>query len=176
MSLGPKTFQEAGENFKPLARKSMKRGSAIKRRSPKPKKKKIKISTLKNRAWTEFSIFIRLRGADSEGMNRCVTCRVSKHWKQLQAGHFIAGRLNSNLFDERGCNPQCYSCNVGKHGNGVMYYKFMQRTHGEAVIDELIRQNDITQKWLPGQLESIRGKYAGLNKFNPLIDNGVEKV
>lgn len=166
----PQTFEEARANYKPMARKPMKRGGHIKRKPAKrAKKKRVSVSSLKKRAWAEFSIYVRTRGANAEGMNRCITCQTEKHWQELQAGHFIAGRLNSNLFDERGCHAQCYSCNVGKHGNGVMYYRFMQRTYGEQVIEELIRQNDQTKKWLPGELVSIRERYFALNQQNPLI-------
>lgn len=133
------------------------------------KKKKVKVSTLKNKLWAEFSKYIRTRGANADGMNHCVTCWTIKHWKELQAGHFIAGRLNSNLFDERGCHPQCSLCNVIKAGNGPMYYKFMLKTYGQEVIDELLTQNDQTRKWLPGELESLLEKYSSLNRENPLL-------
>lgn len=156
-----------------MSRKPLSRGSGIQRKpANKAKKKRVKISTLKNRAWAEFSKFIRLRGADANGMNYCVTCGVKKHWKELQAGHFIAGRLNANLFDERGCHPQCSLCNVVKAGNGPMYYKFMLKTYGQEVIDELLQQNDQTKKWLPGELESITRKYTALNKIS--LDNSIE--
>lgn len=167
MSLRPSTIEEARARFKPLARSPMKRGKPLKR-TAKPKKKKVKTSTLKRRAWAEFSIYIRQRGADVEGFNICVTCNTRKHWKELQAGHFIAGRLNSNLFEERGTYAQCSLCNVIKSGNGPMFYKFMLRTHGQEVIDELLAQNDRTRKWLPGELESIARKYAEINSHNPL--------
>ena len=163
MSLNSSSYEEAKAAFKP-----MKRGT-IARKPPKvKKKKKVKVSTLKNKAWAEFSIFIRQRGADREGFNVCITCGARKPWKELQAGHFIAGRLNSNLFDERGCNAQCSTCNVIKAGNGPMYYKFMLRVHGQEVIDELLQQNDQTRKWLPGELESIARKYREINLQNPL--------
>lgn len=135
------------------------------------KKKKVKVSTLKNKLWVEFSKYIRTRGANADGMNHCVTCWAIKPWKELQAGHFIAGRLNSNLFDERGCHPQCSLCNVVKSGNGPMYYKFMLKTYGQDVIDELLAQNTQTRKWLPGELESLLEKYSSLNKTNFLFSS-----
>lgn len=166
MSLRPSTFEEAKQSFKPMSRSPMKRGGAIAR---KPKKKKVKVSTTKNKVWIQFSIYIRTRGANADGMNHCVTCWAIKHWKELQAGHFIAGRLNSNLFDERGCHPQCSLCNVVKAGNGPRYYQFMLKTYGQEVIDELLTKNDQTKKWLPGELESLLEKYSSLNNHNPLL-------
>jgi hypothetical protein len=163
MSLNPSNYQEAKARFKPMSRKPM-----VRKASKPKKKKKVKVSTLKNKAWAEFSIFIRQRGADQDGFNICVTCGVRKPWKELQAGHFIAGRLNSNLFDERGCNAQCSTCNVIKAGNGPMYYKFMLRVHGQEVIDELLQQNHQTRKWFPGELELITKKYSEINLRNML--------
>lgn len=51
-----------------------------------------------------------------------------------------------------------------------MYYRFMLATYGEEVIDELLRQNDITKKWYPGELQEIFEKYQALNEANPILD------
>lgn len=97
---------------------------------PKPTKKKKTIpkSGAKKKAWDAFSKYIRARD------KKCVTCGAVTN---LQAGHFIGGRHNSVLFDERNCHAQCYGCNVGKKGNMVQYYKFMFKRYGQNVIDEL---------------------------------------
>jgi hypothetical protein len=177
MSLQPATYEEAKLGFKPLKRSRMPRKASLRvKTSParrgaakKPKRKRLSVGKLKKRAWTEFSIYIRTFDADAEGMVKCCTCDSVKHWKEMQAGHFIPGRLNSNLFDERGTNVQCSLCNVVKGGNGPKYYQFMRDLYGEEVIDELMRQNDQTHKWLPGQLQSIWEKYKELNEANPLL-------
>lgn len=141
----------------------------------KPKKKK-KLSTgaLKKKVWIQFSIFIRTRGADSSGFNACVTCGVRKFWRDLQAGHFIRGRLNANLFEERGCYSQCYSCNVGAQGAVVIYYKKMLEMYGQEVIDELIAQNNKTRKWQGGELQALLDHYAALNESNPIVSLGLQ--
>lgn len=158
MSLQPKTFAEAQANFKPM-RRAM---------STKKKPKKIKVGKLKDKVWKQFSIFIRTRGADTQGFNFCVTCQVKKFWRELQAGHFIQGRLNANLFDERGTNPQCYSCNVGRYGATVLYYKWMLAHYGQEVIDDLLEQNSKTHKWQPDELENLLIHYTALNGNNPI--------
>lgn len=142
---------------------SKKRLTAKKRISKRSKKK---IS--KDKVWREFSIFIRTRGADTEGFNVCVTCGVRKFWRELQAGHFIAGRNNAVLFCETGTNPQCYMCNVPKHGNGVEYCLWMQRVHGQEVVDRLRLDATQTVKWPKGHLDELYQKYFSLNQENPL--------
>jgi hypothetical protein len=177
MSLNLSTYEEALLTHKPLKRSRMTRKASLspktslksKARKHKPKKKRLTTGQWKKKAWKEFSLWVRTRGADEAGINKCVTCGASSHWKWLHAGHFIRGRLNSNLFDERGCWAQCYSCNVGRQGHVVVYYKFMLAKFGQEVIDELMRQNDQTHKWLPGELQSIWEKYKALNAENPLL-------
>jgi len=185
MSLQPASFEEAKLKHKPMKRGtiarqaplvshkpvSLSRGKKTAQKATKRKKRPRKLSDgkLKKKVWTQFSIFIRTRGADEQGFNRCVTCLVKKHWKELQAGHFIRGRLNANLFDERGTQPQCYICNVHFQGNVVIYYGWMRAKFGQEVIDELIEQNNQTRKWQAGELQSLLEHYTALNAQNPLL-------
>lgn len=90
----------------------------------------------KKRAWKAFSTYIRKRGSRN-GNNRCVTCKKVYPVKSLQAGHWIPGRHNAVLFDERNCHPQCYACNIGRKGNPIEYYHFMERKYGKDVMEEL---------------------------------------
>lgn len=86
-------------------------------------KKKI---NYKKECWTLFSQYIRKKNADWQGNGKCVTCGVVKPWKQLQAGHFVDGRNNKVLLDERLVHPQCYQCNVPLKGNKIKYFEFMR--------------------------------------------------
>jgi len=128
------------------------------------KKRGTGTKSLKKKAWKQFSMFIRLREADFEGYVLCFTCPKRGFWKEMQAGHFVRGRLNANLFDERGCQAQCYSCNIHRQGNVIVYYKMMLLKYGEETTEEVIRQNNETKKWLPGELASIIEKYRILNE------------
>lgn len=104
----------------------------------------------KDKAWNAFSIYIRTRdclrftGDKDEGM--CITCKRSYPFKKLQAGHFIDGRGNSVLFDERQVYSQCYGCNVGRGGAYVEYFVWMEKEWGREMIDEFrAMKKDITQ-------------------------------
>lgn len=107
-------------------------------------KKKTEKQKAKDKAWTAFSIYIRtrdcLRFSGSPDLGKCVTCNTVRPFKELQAGHFIQGRSNSVLFDERIVYTQDYSCNgnppFGKGGNYVEYYVFMLEEWGQIMIDE----------------------------------------
>lgn len=103
--------------------------------------KKRKLSWYKEKAWDNFSRYIRtrdcIRFTGNPELGRCVTCRRSYPITQLQAGHFISGRTNAVLFDEDAVYSQCYGCNVGRGGAHVEYFVFMEEEHGRKKIDEL---------------------------------------
>lgn len=135
----------------------------------KAKKRKPTTGQLKKRVWREFSIFIRTRGADADGINSCFTCDERKHWKELEAGHLVPGRNNAVLFSEIGVNSQCRRCNGHFRGNVIVYYPKMVRLHGQAAVDALVAARDVTHKWLAGELQSLLERYQALNAANPLV-------
>lgn len=98
--------------------------------------------TLKKEAWSAFSAYIRtrdcIRYTHTPDNGMCVTCKRSYPYKKLQAGHFIGGRTNAVLFDERIVYSQCYGCNVGKAGNYLEYFYFMEEEIGRPAIDALV--------------------------------------
>ena len=119
--------------------------------------KKTKKARLKSKAWTLFSEYIRRRDADKEGIIQCVTCKKRAHWKGegMQAGHFIAGRTLSLLFDDRNCHSQCYGCNVGRNGSYVEYFLYMEERYGREVIDELRFLKNQSRKYSIGDYEQL---------------------
>lgn len=110
----------------------------------KTKKAKSSKTKAKEDAWNAFSKYIRtrdcLRFSGTPDYGKCVTCNRAYDFKKLQAGHFIQGRSNSVLFDERIVYTQCLGCNgnppYGKGGNYVEYYVFMLEEWGQTMIDE----------------------------------------
>lgn len=99
--------------------------------------REISTKCLKKKAWKLFSEFIRRRYANKDGFNVCITCGKKEHWKNMDAGHFIAGRTNSVLFDEDGVYAQCVYCNKYKHGAVLEYRDFMVKKFGEAKVEEM---------------------------------------
>jgi len=129
----------------------------------KPKVKAKTISFWKKKAWTEFSIWVRKITSTPDGIQECITCGVYKHWKQLQAGHFIPGRHSLILFDERGVHPQCYHCNVGLKGNPRKYDAYMRLEYGTVVIRDLERLDMVNKQFTIPELQEIFEKYQLLN-------------
>jgi hypothetical protein len=139
-----------------LKRKTGLKRTAIKRRPA----KKGSLKSLKKKAWELLSRAIRLENRDSSGRVECVSCKVRLPWnKGVQAGHFIDGRFNAILLDERGIHPQCYACNVLYNGRKEEYFVFMEQTYGRDVIDELRRLRNTERTYTAEELQGLIAGY-----------------
>lgn len=118
------------------------------------------IPYLRNKVvWPVFSRYIRMRDANWDGTVSCVTCGRVGHWKTMQAGHFIPGRMNAILFDERGVHSQCYLCNGPLKGNPRKYEAFMKKRYGQEVIDDLDRLSNTTRQFTHPELVEMWNHY-----------------
>lgn len=150
---------------KPLKRKTPLKRTPFKRKPAKakaPKKKaarKPNLKTLKKKAWALCSQAIRLEGREQDGLVTCCSCQRRMPWKEIQAGHFIDGRFNSILFDERGIHPQCGVCNVVFNGRKEEYFLFMEARYGREVIDELRRQRNESRNFTVEELQGMIAAY-----------------
>lgn len=117
--------------------------------------KKVSYKNAKARAWRQFSLYIRTRDAreyqkthpETTDVASCFTCGKVYPIKELQAGHFIAGRTNSVLFSEDGVHSQCFHCNMGLGGNYVQYTIRMVDRYGRKFVDTLISLSRIMVKF-----------------------------
>ena len=127
----------------------------------------------KKKTWKEFSIYIRTRDCMAYMKNHkelnelqceCITCKRVYGFKKLQAGHFVPGRTNSILFDERGVHAQCYGCNVGRSGDAITYYPVMVERYGQEIVDELIQKKNQTVKFTIDELKDLELRYIQMTK------------
>lgn len=130
--------------------------------------------TPKSKAWKAFSAYIRLRDAiattGTKDSCKCITCgRVYPAFGVgcIQAGHFIPGRNNSVLIDEKFVNGQCYHCNVGLKGNWVPYRRKMVEMYGEEAVNEVESRTGVKQikayEWKEIE-EKYKKMYKDLNE------------
>ena len=126
-----------------------------------PKHKSIKKA--KEETWKVFSLYIRTRdclqttGCSSFGL--CITCSKRYHIKLLQAGHFIPGRHNANLFSEKGTHAQCYNCNINLRGNTLEYRRQIISLYGEGadvILEEMALE---IRKYSVVELEGLKKDY-----------------
>lgn len=107
-----------------------------------------------------FSLYIRLKGMDNQGLCVCVSCGKLKPWDggKTHAGHFIGKGKTTFMvrWDERNVGCQCYHCNSNLEGNKYNFAKHLIFKYGEGICEKL-------------QIEST--KY-----FNPLIFGMEQKI
>jgi len=96
------------------------------------------ISKLKKELDKWFSLYIRLRDADSNGLVFCFTCGRSKHYKSgMQCGHFQSRRFLATRFDEQNCAPQCVACNMFRGGEQYKFALNLDAKYREGKAEEL---------------------------------------
>ena len=121
------------------------------------------LKNLEKYAWTEFSKFIRLRdclkttGAEDYGL--CFTCGARKHFKELDAGHFVKSTHKEIKFDERNVNAQCQKCNRFNGGEEAEYLVRLEFSLGRDVVDYLMSQKGKSRTFTRDELVEIREKY-----------------
>lgn len=145
-------------------------------------KKKTERQKAKEAAWAAFSIYIRtrdcIRFSGDPTLGKCVTCNIAKPFKELQAGHFIQGRGNAVLFDDRLVYSQCFGCNGnpprGKGGNYVEYFLFMLREgYTNEELEEFNNLKSTTIKYKIHEFIELKEEFKSLTK--ELLNNLKEK-
>ena len=84
-----------------------------------------------------FSLFVRLSGADKEGLVRCYTCPYVAHWKKIHAGHYISRWYKRTRWDENNVRPQCFSCNIWRKGNAVVFRHNLVDELGRELVEQM---------------------------------------
>ncbi len=127
------------------------------------KKKQPTMRYLKGKAWQTFSRFIRLRDClfttGTKEYGKCITCGVTLQFNKLQAGHFIAGRHNANLFSEEGTHAQCRTCNILKSGAVLQYRRAIIDLYGDGYDEVLEREARVIKKFTPQDLIDLTEYY-----------------
>ena len=144
MSLPPMSKKRAAAikdgTFKPKPRKPMKRTCITAKEFQKiklPSTGKNARAKAKKRAWDIFSKWIRLRDSDENGMVKCITCPSKKHWKDMDAGHYITRAKESTLFMEENVSGQCGGCNRFQGGKFLEHAQAVDRKFGPGTRDRI---------------------------------------
>ena len=127
----------------------------------KKKKPKLKsLPSLKKKAWTLFSQYIRKKAIDTNGNCICYTCGDTLHFKYIQAGHAIPGRHNAVLFDEEIVKVQCVACNIFKRGNYPIFTTKLIKAHGMEWWENKLANSRKTVKYTRFDIQDIIDRYT----------------
>lgn len=131
------------------------------------KVKKQSISKLKKKLWTLVSQYVRQQAADDfDEMVSCYTCNNRKHWKEMQAGHYITRSFSPLLFCLDNIRPQCYGCNVCQQGKPVEFRHFLVAELGEERVEEMeaMKLAGKSKKWNRDELEMLIDSFKDMLK------------
>ena len=107
-----------------------------------------------------FSIFIRQKYSDGNGMVACYTCGKVMHWKQIQNGHFISRSYLATRFHEDNCRPQCIGDNIFGNGKPLDFEEHLKRDLGDEYVENLKKLRHTTVKydrqWYIAQIEKYK--------------------
>jgi len=102
------------------------------------KKPKSDLENLEGKLWEIFSVYIRLRDSDDQGICKCFTCNFRAHWKKMDAGHGIPRQHKATKFSEINNNAQCGRCNAFEGGMREEYKKAMDKKYGPQTWDKML--------------------------------------
>ena len=109
--------------------------------------KKIKtVRQLEKIADKYFSLMIRQRDADTNGMTRCITCGTVKHWKEMDCGHFVSRKHKATRFDEKNCAAQCKGCNIFSQGKQFEFGLAIDQKYGQGTAEKLLLKSKMACK------------------------------
>jgi Zn ribbon nucleic-acid-binding protein len=104
--------------------------------------KKQSVAKLRKELDKVFSQYVRLKNANDNGMVECFTCGVQKHWKEIQAGHFMSRKHSATRWHEDNVKPQCVKCNM--FGQGEQY--IFGQNLGEDIAQQMQQLSRQTYK------------------------------
>ncbi len=102
-----------------------------------------------------FSEYIRRRDADESGYVKCCTCPTVKHWKEMDAGHYITRSHLMTRWGVLNVNTQCHECNVLKNGHLFAYKIYLISVYGDHIISYLNTQKFQIWKPMPYEIDEM---------------------
>lgn len=110
-----------------------------------------------------FSKYIRLKeAAPMTGLVKCISCGRTYDWRDIQNGHYASRANMATRWSETNCHPQCYACNVMRHGNMIEYRHALVKLYGEQGVEQIEAEAHTTRKFAEWELEDMIKYYTAL--------------
>lgn len=114
---------------------------------------------LKNDLDAVFSLYIRLKYANPEGIVTCYTCDEPFHYKDIQNGHFVKRGSNATRFEEANNRPQCPRCNQ-LHNEDESIYERKLEEETPGITAYLREQGALFYKFTRDELKQLLIAYT----------------
>tara|TARA_R100001163_G_scaffold2920_2_gene4430 strand:+ start:9372 stop:9776 length:405 start_codon:yes stop_codon:yes gene_type:complete len=102
-----------------------------------------------------FSKFIRTRFVDDAGFGECFTCGATKHWKEVDAGHFQSRGKYYTRWDEKNVQFQCKRCNGFRGGEQYEFAKQLDIKYGDGTAEDLVVASNLSAKFSVLELKEL---------------------
>jgi len=135
---------------------------AKEKRKEKREKKRESISSLTKELDRVFSLFIRMRDSNSEGMGRCITCDKILHYKEGHNGHFRSRKYMSTRWSPTNCNLQCPTCNLYNNGEEFIHGLKIDEKFGQGTAMEMYKRSQEIMKFSKEDLKTLIDYYKGV--------------
>lgn len=108
-----------------------------------------------------FSIFIRTRDAYN-GIAACVTCKIRKRWRKMDAGHYVPRQDLATRWDEDNVYAQCKRCNGFRGGEPEKMAAYIDALAGYPMAEGLRTKSKMkfrpTRDWLEQKIGEYKRK------------------
>lgn len=111
------------------------------------KKPKSDLKRMEDKLWDIFSIWVRLRDSDNQGVGKCFTCGKPIHWTKADCGHGIGRQHKATKFNECNNHLQCKKCNGFEGGRMDIYKENMNKKYGPQTWEKMEIAARGTVKW-----------------------------
>ena len=137
----------------PAMRSKAKKGS-------KSKKKVKTAADLKKDLDDVYSLYIRQKHEDSNGVVECYTCRKLFTVKTIQNGHFVSRQYLATRWLDDNCRPQCWGCNGFGKGRLLDYEERLKKDLGSEYVETMKASRHISLKldrhWYTAEIEKYK--------------------
>ena len=120
------------------------------------------ISKLKKELDKWFSLYIRLRDCNEEGLVQCFTSGRVYHYKNMHAGHFMSRKHLATRWCESNVQPQSPADNLFGQGEQYKFGLNLDAKYGEGTAEELQFKSRQTLKMTRVDYEDKIGYYKSL--------------
>lgn len=113
---------------------------------------------------TAFSIYVRQREADHDGITQCFTCDKRDHWKRMHAGHFQSRAKYATRWDEQNVQTQCPACNLWGHGEQYRFGINLDAKYGMGTTTAIVVRSNKSARFSTPELQDMVKKYRELHR------------
>lgn len=100
------------------------------------------------------SRYVRMKGADKDGIVQCYTCTTKSHWTLMQASHFIPRQHLNTRWELANLRVGCPTCNCVKHGNLEVYAERLEKEN-TGIVEWLQEQGREVSKFSQTELKEL---------------------